>query len=82
MKMLIRQVLRCHLALLLILLLGPAKDCFAMRTELPPAASGAMYACWHIVSVFLLWSCFVFWRGGKSAFHFGLLWIASAIVFL
>ncbi len=53
-----------------------------LEAELPPAASGAMHACWHIVSAFLIWSGVVFWYGKESSFHFGLLWIASAIVFI
>lgn len=53
-----------------------------LAAELPPESSAAMHACWHIVSVFLIWSALVFFRGKESSFHFGVLWVASAIVFI
>lgn len=53
-----------------------------LTADLPPAVDGAMQACWHMVSVMLVWSAFVFWKGGKPAFHFSLLWLASALVFI
>ena len=53
-----------------------------LAADLPPESAGAMHACWHIVTVFLAWSAIVFWRGGETALHFGLLWIASALVFI
>ena len=41
-----------------------------------------MYATWHMVSAFLLWSALAFWRGGAVAVHFGVLWLISAAVFI
>lgn len=53
-----------------------------LATDLPAAASGGMHGSWHIVSVFLVWSIAVFWVGKEPAFHFALIWIASALVFM
>jgi len=59
-------------------------DCLAplLAAELTPNAAGAMHACWHFVSVFLLSSVLVFWRGGPIAFHYAILWILTGIVFI
>ena len=53
-----------------------------LAAELPPESSAAMHACWHIVTAFLFWSGAVFWLGKDSSFHFGLLWVASGVVFV
>lgn len=53
-----------------------------LAAELPQVCSAAMHACWHVVSVFLILSAVVFWYGKDAAFYFGMLWIASAIIFL
>jgi len=53
-----------------------------LAADLPPEAAGAMHACWHFVTAMFVWSAVVFWGGGKVAFHFGMLWIAFAVVFL
>lgn len=53
-----------------------------LAADLPAAASGAMHACWHIVSVLLLASILVFWRGGQVALVFATLWILFAVVFI
>jgi len=53
-----------------------------LAAELATPAKGAMHACWHIVSVFLIWSVVVFWMADRTMLHFGLLWIASALVFM
>jgi len=60
------------------------KDALApmLESNLPLPSEGAMHACWHMVSCLLFWSIFVFWKGGNAAFHFGLIWLASAFVFL
>ena len=52
-----------------------------LAAELALPAKGAMHACWHIVSVFLIWSVVEFWMADRTVLHFGLLWIASALVF-
>ena len=41
-----------------------------------------MHACWHIVSVLLVSSAFVFYCGGQTAFHFAILWLSFAAVFI
>ena len=53
-----------------------------LKSNLPFEVEGAMHACWHIVSCILIWSTIVFWRGGKTAFHFGLIWLACAVLFI
>ncbi|SPF81094.1 hypothetical protein [Pseudoprimorskyibacter insulae] len=53
-----------------------------LRSDLPPDVVGTLHACWHFVSVFLLASAFVFWRGGEAAKAFGWLWLAFAGVFV
>ncbi|MEE9330265.1 MAG: hypothetical protein V3V30_09020 [Parvularculaceae bacterium] len=53
-----------------------------LAADLPLIAEAAMHACWHIISALLLWSIFVFWRGGKMALDFGLFWIVAALVFI
>jgi hypothetical protein len=53
-----------------------------LAADLSAPTSGAMHACWHFVSVFLFLSAFVFIRGGETAFHFSILWILFAIVFI
>ncbi len=53
-----------------------------LAAGLPAPAEGAMHASWHIVSVFLIWSAVVFWRGGDTARHFALLWLMAAVLFI
>jgi hypothetical protein len=53
-----------------------------LSAELPDAAEGGMHGAWHIVTVFLFWSCFAFWNGGATSRTFAGLWIAAAIVFV
>lgn len=53
-----------------------------LAAGLSAPAEGAMHAVWHMVSAFLLWSAFAFWRGGAVAVHFGVLWLISAAVFI
>ena len=59
-------------------------DCLApvLAAGLTPNAAGAMHACWHFVSVFLLSSVLVLWRGGEPAVVFALLWLSFAVVFI
>jgi hypothetical protein len=65
------------------LLLGGA-DALAptLSANLPPAAEGAMHACWHMISFFLILSAFAFWFGEKTAFHFAISWVVFAIIFI
>lgn len=53
-----------------------------LAAQLSAPAEGAMYAVWHIVTVVLFYSVYVFWRGGKVAVHFAMLWVAMALVFV
>ncbi len=53
-----------------------------LASNIPTASITVLYACWHMVTVLLAWSAFVFWKGGAAAFHFGLLWVASSLAFL
>ena len=68
----------------LVHIIAGGADCLAptLAAQLPPAASGAMHACWHIVSVLLVSSAFVFYCGGQTAFHFAILWLSFAAVFI
>jgi hypothetical protein len=54
----------------------------ALAAGLSAPAEGAIHAVWHMVSAFLLWSAFAFWRGGAAAVHFGVLWLISAAIFV
>lgn len=53
-----------------------------LAAALAPNAAGAMHACWHFVSIFLISSVVVFLRGGSAALHFSILWILFAGVFV
>lgn len=53
-----------------------------LAAEMTVEASGAMHACWHFVSIFLLVSAVTFWQGGRTASVFALLWISFAVVFV
>lgn len=53
-----------------------------LAAGLPLPAEGAMHACWHMVTAFLLWSIVVFWRGGTVALHCGGLWLVFACIFI
>lgn len=53
-----------------------------LQAGLPAPGEGAMHAVWHIVTVLLFYSAYVFWRGGDVARHFAALWCAMALVFI
>lgn len=53
-----------------------------LDARIDPVAEGALHASWHMVAAFLLWSGFVFWKGGHVARHFAGLWIVSALIFI
>lgn len=53
-----------------------------LAEQIPPPLKTGLYACWHIVTAFLIWSSIAFWQSGSAAFHFGAVWVASAVAFL
>lgn len=50
--------------------------------DIDPVVSGTFHACWHIISVFLAYSAWVFWSGRLAAVHFAILWGAFAVIFV
>lgn len=53
-----------------------------LEEDIPTPLKTGLYACWHIVTAFIIWSAIAFLRGGSAAFHLGVVWSASAIAFL
>ncbi len=53
-----------------------------LSADLSPAVLGAFTACWHMISLFLVYSAWQFWRGGQIAIHLAVLWISFAAIFV
>ena len=52
-----------------------------LEADLDPALRGTFHACWHFVSLFLLFSTYAFWRGRAGAGDLAALWIGFAVLF-
>ncbi len=52
-----------------------------LEADLDPALRGTFHACWHFISLFLLFSAYAFWRRRASTRDLAALWIGFAVVF-
>lgn len=53
-----------------------------LEADLPALVSGTLHACWHMVSLFLVVSAWVFWQGSAWARPVAWLWLGSAAIFV
>ena len=53
-----------------------------METDLPLFIKGTMWAAWHMVSGFLIYSTYIFWKGGEAARAFGWLYVLGGGLFI
>lgn len=53
-----------------------------LMADLSAPAQAAMHACWHFVTVFFVFSIFVFWTGRSHAKTFAALWVGFGIIFI
>lgn len=64
------------------ILIGTADTLAPMLAAgLDPAVAGTLHACWHILSVILIYSTYIFWRRGAAAWDFAMIWVAGAVIF-
>lgn len=53
-----------------------------LETELSPAVMGTFHACWHFVSIFLVYSVWCFANNNGAAREVAILWILFGACFL
>ena len=53
-----------------------------MGTDLPLFVRGTMWAAWHICSGFLIYSTYIFWKGGEAARAFAWLYLLGGALFV
>lgn len=51
-------------------------------SDISPMVVGTFHVCWHMISVFLVYSAWCFWHGGQVALHMALLWLVFAGIFI
>lgn len=52
-----------------------------MEADLSPMVSGTIQACWHFISMFLVYSVWVFWTG-RNLRPVAFLWLGFAMSFI
>lgn len=52
-----------------------------LAAGLAPAVAGTLHACWHVLSLILLYSTAMFWRADPAARHFAVIWLGGAVIF-
>jgi hypothetical protein len=53
-----------------------------LESELAPMVKGTFHACWHFVSIFLVFSVWSFFRKTPYASHLAMLWIGFSVCFV
>lgn len=53
-----------------------------LQAEVDPMIKGTFHACWHFISIFLVFSVWRFFKGTAYAYHIAILWIGFSICFL